>query len=153
LNRRWVALASLGSLTLLCGAFLFEYIGGLAPCKMCIWQRWPHVIAVCAGVIALLSAARLFVLVGGLSALATALVGFYHAGVEQGWFEGPGTCTSGPIDGISAEDLLNAILEAPVVRCDEIAWSMMGLSMAGWNGVLSLGLAVLWYVAWQRRGV
>jgi disulfide bond formation protein DsbB len=133
-----------GSLLLLLGAFAFQYLGGLAPCKMCLWQRWPHAAAVLAGVLALLVPGRLLPLIGSAAAATTAGIGLYHTGVERGWWEGPTTCTSGPIAGMSPEDLLNQILAAPLVRCDEVAWSMLGLSMASWNAVLSLGLAAIW---------
>jgi len=84
-----------------------------------------------------------------LSALAA--VGVYHVGVEQGWWEGPTSCTSSGVSNMSSEDLLNQILAAPLVRCDDIAWQMAGISMAGWNAILSLLLAALWVVA-ARRG-
>ena len=80
----------------------------------------------------------------------TAAVGAYHVGVEQGWWEGPTTCTSGAIDGLSTDALLDQIMGAPLIRCDEIAWQMLGLSMAGWNAVLSLTLAVVWMLAARR---
>ncbi|MEM9794390.1 MAG: disulfide bond formation protein B, partial [Pseudomonadota bacterium] len=99
---------------------------------------------------ALLVPFALLALVGALAALGTAAVGVYHAGVEQGWWEGPNTCTSGPVEGLSPNELLNQILEAPVVRCDEVAWSMAGISMAGWNAIASALLAVIWLTAWAQ---
>ncbi len=133
-----------GSLALLLGAFAFQYLGGLAPCKMCLWQRWPHAAAVLAGVLALLLPGRILPLIGAAAAAATSGIGLYHTGVERGWWQGPTTCTSGPIAGVTPEDLLNQILAAPMVRCDEVAWSMLGLSMASWNALLSLGLVAIW---------
>ena len=87
---------------------------------------------------------------GALAALATAGVGLYHTGVEQGWWEGPTTCTSGPIGSLSSDELFDQIMAAPLVRCDDIAWQLAGLSMAGWNMVLSLILAALWIMAARR---
>ena len=139
--------AGLGSLALLLGAFAFQHLGGLAPCKMCIWQRYPHVIAVAVGAIAFFLPLVWIVAFGALAALTTAGVGLYHVGVEQRWWEGPSTCSSGGIGGISAEDLMAQIMSAPLVRCDEIAWQFAGLSMAGWNALLSFGLAGLWIYA------
>lgn len=139
-----IALAAGGSLALLLGAFAFQYLGGLAPCKLCLWQRWPHAAAVLVGLLALALPGRILPLVGAVAAIVAAALGLYHAGVEQGWWEGPATCTAGPVAGVSAEDLLNQILAAPLVRCDEVAWSLLGLSMASWNMVLSLGLAGVW---------
>ena len=126
----WIVLAAGGSLALLLGAFAFQYIGGLAPCKMCLWQRWPHGAAVVIGAVALVVPGRMPALAGAAAALATAAIGVYHTGVERAWWQGPTTCTSGPVAGLSPEELLNQILAAPIVRCDEVAWAMFGVSMA-----------------------
>ncbi|MEM8870537.1 MAG: disulfide bond formation protein B [Pseudomonadota bacterium] len=149
-GQRLMVLAAAGSAALLLGALAFQYIGGLAPCAMCYWQRYPHMAAIVVGAVALLVPFALLALVGALAALGTAAVGVYHAGVEQGWWEGPNTCTSGPVEGLSPNELLNQILEAPVVRCDEVAWSMAGISMAGWNAIASAILAVIWLTAWAQ---
>ena len=135
---------------MLLGAFGFEYIGELAPCKMCIWQRWPHGIAIVAGILALALKQRLFAFIGALAALVTSIIGFYHAGVEKGIFEGPDSCTSGPIGGMSTDDLFNQIMSAPLVRCDDIPWEMFGISMAGWNGLISLALFGIWLLTLRR---
>lgn len=150
--RHLTILAAGGSAALLLGALAFQYIGELAPCKMCIWQRWPHGIALLIGLVFLTAAWRPLLLLGALAALTTAGIGIYHAGVEQGWWQGPDTCTSGPVGGLSADELLNQIMAAPLVRCDEIAWSMLGVSMAGWNAIASLILAAFWLAAWRRAG-
>jgi len=141
----WILLAIGGSAGLLLGAFAFQYLGGLAPCKMCIWQRWPHGLAIVIGLIAW--RAGIFAWLGGLVVAVGAGIGFYHAGVETGLFSGPDSCTSGPIGNQSAEELLASILNTPLVRCDEIAWSLFGISMAGWNAVLSVVLVVFWIKA------
>jgi disulfide bond formation protein DsbB len=151
MRNRLVLLATAGSVAALGGAFAFQYIGGLAPCHLCLLQRWPHAAAILIGVLALLVPWRILPVAGAVAALTTSGLGVYHTGVERGWWEGPTTCTSGPIDTLSPGDLLNQILAAPVVRCDEVAWSMFGLSMASWNAVLSLALAILWVQA-ARRG-
>ncbi len=148
----YVILAAGGSAALLLGAWGFQHIGGLAPCKMCIWQRYPHVAAVVIGALALmLPKLNPLPLIGALAAMITAGIGFFHAGVEQGWWEGPSTCTSGDIGGLSAEELMNQIMAAPLVRCDEIPWEMFGLSMAGWNAALSAVLVLLWLAAWRAK--
>ena len=147
--RLLIALAASGSLALLLGAFAFQ-LAGYPPCAMCIWQRWPHGLATAAGVLALLLGWRFLVAVGGLAALTTAGLGLYHAGVEQGWWEGPSSCTAGSISGLSSEQLMDQIMSAPLVRCDDIAWQFAGISMAGWNAILSLVLAVLWAAALAR---
>ena len=139
-----------GSAALMLGALAFQYIGGLYPCQMCIWQRYPHVAAIALGAVALLlpGAARPIAALGLLAALTTSGIGFFHAGVEQGWWEGVTACAGGSnASALSTDDLLAQIMEAPLVRCDEIAWSLFGISMAGWNAILSLVLAALWWKA------
>lgn len=146
-NRFLILLAAGGSAALLLGAFGFQYIGELAPCKLCIWQRYPHGAAVGIGILAVLIPGAILPYLGALAALTTSAIGAFHAGVEQGWWEGPTTCTSGAIDNLSADELMSQIMSAPLVRCDDIPWEMFGLSMAGWNAVISLGLAALWFAA------
>lgn len=142
--------AGLGSAAVLIAALGFQYIGGLAPCKMCLWQRYPHVAAVFVAALFFVFQYRPVAALGAAASLATAGIGFYHAGVELSWWEGPNSCTSGAIGGMSTEDLINQIMAAPMVRCDEIPWALWGLSMAGWNALMSLALAGLWMMALRR---
>ena len=145
---RLTAGAASGSAVLLAGAFGFQYIVGLAPCSLCIWQRWPHVAAVVIGVLILWTGARWLAVLGAAEMFVGAGIGLYHVGIEQKWWEGPTTCTAPSAGDVSAEELLAQILETPVVLCDEIAWSFLGISMAGWNAVFSLVLAALWLRAY-----
>ena len=145
-----ILMAAGGSAALLLGAFAFQHLGGLPPCKMCLWQRWPHAAAVGLGALAMLLPFGIIALMGALAALTTAAIGFYHVGVEQTWWEGPSTCTSGDITGLSTDELLDQIMNAPLVRCDEIAWALGGISMAGWNALFSLILAGIWIAAARR---
>lgn len=145
-----VLLAAFGSAALLAGAFIFQAIG-YAPCKMCLWQRWPHAAAVVIGAGFLAFGGRALIYLGALAAAVTSALGLYHTGVERNWWEGPTTCTSGSIEGVDPEALLEQILAAPVVRCDEVAWQLMGLSMASWNALASLILVFIWIAA-ARRG-
>ena len=148
---RLVILAATGSAALLAGAFIFQAMG-YAPCKLCLWQRWPHVAAFAIGLVMVAGLSlRALPLLGALAAATSGGLGVYHTGVERGWWLGPDTCTSGDIAGVSADDLLNQIMTAPLVRCDEIAWQFAGLSMASWNAVLSFALAAVWVVAATRR--
>ncbi|CUH81826.1 disulfide bond formation protein B [Tritonibacter multivorans] len=147
MSKLLTAIAAAGSAALLLGALGFQYIGDMPPCKMCYWQRYPHVAAVGIGLLALMIPGAILPYLGALALLVTAGIGIFHAGVEQGIWEGPTTCTSQSIEGLSADELLNQILSAPVVRCDDIPWEMFGLSMAGWNAVVSLGLAAIWIAA------
>ena len=147
---RYVLLATLGSAAMLLGAYAFQHLGGMPPCKLCIWQRWPHGTAILIGLIIMLTGEARMAWIGALAALTTSLIGFYHVGVEQGWWEGPTSCTSSGTANLSAEELLNQILAAPLVRCDDIAWQLAGISMAGWNAIISLGLAAIWVQAMRR---
>ena len=146
----FIILAMAGSAALLIGAIAFQVLGGLPPCKLCIWQRWPHGVAIGLGVLALANGHRFLPVLGCLVVLAGAGVALYHTGVEFAWWEGPNTCTSGSIDNLSTEQLLDQILNAPIVRCDEVLWSLFGLSMAAWNGIISLGIAAFWWIAARR---
>ena len=133
----WLSLAIPGALLL--GATGSQFIGGLVPCDMCMWQRWPHVAAVVLAIAAFFVRGARRPLVG-MAALAIAIsggIGVYHAGVELGIFEGLTTCSTA--GGTSIED----ILAAPVVRCDGVQWSFLGVSMAGWNAIISLAGAAL----------
>ncbi len=151
-RNRLVLIAAAGSVALLLGAWGFQYLGGLAPCKMCIWQRYPHAAAALIGAVALaLPRVTVLPLLGALAAATTAGIGVYHAGVEQKWWEGPSSCTSSDIGGLSTTELMDQIMNAPLVRCDDIPWEMLGLSMAGWNAVLSAGLVLVWLAAWRAR--
>lgn len=145
-----ILVAAAGSLALLIAAFGFQYLGDLAPCKLCIWQRYPHGIAVLCGIVALAVKDRMWCIFGAVAAAASGVVGVYHTGVERGWWDGPTTCSAGAINDISAEDLMTQILNAPLVRCDEVAWELLALSMASWNAIASFALAGLWLVAARR---
>lgn len=147
MHRLLIVLAAGGSAALLLGALGFQYIGDMAPCKLCYWQRYPHAAAAGLGILALIIPGAALPYLGALAALATAGVGAYHTGVERGWWEGPSTCTSGPIGDLSSDQLMEQIMTAPLVRCDEVPWELFSLSMASWNAVASAGLALLWLAA------
>jgi disulfide bond formation protein DsbB len=143
-------LALLLPAALLAGAYGSEYFGGLFPCEMCWWQRYAHFVALAFALAAyaggrLPDRGRSLVWLAALGILASGAIGVYHAGVEAGVFEGFTQCTS-TISGGSTDDLLKAILAAPVIRCDQIQWAFLGISMAGWNAILSVSgaLLVLW---------
>lgn len=142
-------LSGLGSALLLLGAFGFQHIGDMPPCALCITQRYPHAAAVMIALVALALGWRWLTLVGAAAAATTAGVGIFHTGVERGWWPGPDTCTSGPVGGLSTDALLDQIMAAPMVRCDEVPWEMLSLSMASWNAVASLVLVALWLAAFR----
>lgn len=151
MRRFLILIAAGGSAALLLGAFGFQYLGDMAPCKLCLWQRWPHAAAVVIGAVALAFPVAALCYAGALAALTTAVIAGYHTGVERGWWEGPSTCSSGPIADLSPEQLMEQIMAAPLVRCDEVPWEMLGLSMASWNAIASLGLALIWVAAARNR--
>ncbi|PJE29461.1 disulfide bond formation protein B [Pseudooceanicola marinus] len=144
------ALAGAGSAALLLGAWGSQYIGGLAPCHLCLVQRWPHAIAVLIALAAVATGQRFLALLGALAALATAIVGIYHTGVERDIFEGPTTCTSGSAGALTPDQMFDQIMNAPLIRCDEVAFEFLSLSMASWNALLSLCLVGVWLWAWRR---
>ena len=124
---------------LLGGAMASQYLGGLHPCEMCYWQRWPHAAAiVLAGAAFVMPArARLLTALAALAIAVSGAIGVFHAGVELGWWQGLTRCTAG--GALSLDDLMNV----PLVRCDQVQWSWLGISMAGWNAILSLGSATV----------
>jgi disulfide bond formation protein DsbB len=139
-------IALLLPVALLGGALGSQYLGGLVPCEMCYWQRYPHAAAIVLAGLAFTGTAASARSRGltRLAALAIAIsgaIGVYHAGVELGIFEGITTCTT-TARGSGAE-LLKEIMNAPLVRCDQVQFSFIGISMAGWNAILSLGGAIV----------
>ena len=140
-------IALLLPLALLGGALGSQYLGGLHPCEMCYWQRWPHGAAIVLAALAFTAAAgssrsRTLTLLAALAIAISGVIGVYHAGVEAKIFEGFTTCTAMG-KGLSTADLLKQISRAPLVRCDEVQFRFLGISMAGWNAILSLGGAAL----------
>lgn len=151
-----------GSVALLLGAVFFEHVLKIPPCPLCFEQRIPHYIAVPLA-LALVLAARFRVPRGlvalGLAVLTVALlvtagIGGYHAGVEWGLWAGPTDCTGDIGDFGRAGNLLDSLQTTTVVRCDVVLWRFFGLSLAGWNAVLSTALALVagvGFVATVRR--
>ncbi len=145
-NQSANALVLAGSAALLGGALAFQYLGGLAPCEMCLWQRWPHLAAIGLGLLAwAMGSNRAVVALAALATLTAGAIGAFHAGVEQQWWTGPTAC-SAALTGGSTADIMAQVLATPLVRCDAIAWSLFGVSMAGWNFILSTLIAggALW---------
>src|SRR5689334_3216971 len=140
-------IALLLPMALLGGALGSQYIGGLHPCEMCYWQRWPHAAAILLAALSFTSPAgsprsRNLVLGAALAIAISGIIGVYHAGVEAKIFEGFTQCTS-LAKGASTAELLKQISHAPLVRCDQVQFRFLGISMAGWNAILSLGGAAL----------
>lgn len=151
MRRALILTATGGSIALMLGALAFQYIGEMPPCKLCYWQRYGHVGAITAGVLALFLLPRLFALLAAVAAATSSIIGGYHSGVEQKWWEGPSSCTSSSIVGLTPDELRKQIMEAPLVQCDKIPWEMLGLSMAGWNMLASAGIAMLFVLAARMK--
>jgi disulfide bond formation protein DsbB len=134
---------------LLGGALFSQYVGGLYPCEMCYWQRWPHAAAILLAIGAFLTASnpprsRMLVMLAALAVAISGAIGVFHAGVEIGWWEGITQCTA------TGATSLQDIMKVPLVRCDQVQWEFLGISMAGWNAIISLtGAAAI--VALARR--
>lgn len=148
----------LSSAAILGGAFAFEYVGGLAPCILCLWQRWPHGCVIVLAALAFWVGQRSpkaeggFLLASGLVLWVGAAIAGYHVGVEQGWWPGPSACGGGGLDpAASAADLRAQLFATPIVRCDEVPWALFGVSMAGYNLLASIGLGAMALYGGARR--
>jgi disulfide bond formation protein DsbB len=142
-------LVALGAMATILGAWFFEYGLGYAPCPLCLQQRIPYYVAIPLAVAIAFGAVARWprkTLTLGLAIIAVTMLigaglGLYHAGVEWKWWAGPTSCGGALGDLGSAADLLERVQSARVVRCDEAAWRFLGLSLAGWNVLISLALA------------
>ena len=137
---------------LLAGAFGSQYFGGLYPCEMCWWQRYAHFAALAPAALAFTGPptsprSRILTLLAALAIAISGGIGVYHAGVELKIFEGFTQCTA------NAHVSLEDIIKAPLIRCDQVQWSFLGISMAGWNAILSLGgaAAILFLTLKDKR--
>ena len=151
------AIALLLPIGLLAGALGSQYLGGLHPCEMCYWQRWPHGFAALLAAIAFTAPAasarsRRLTLLAAFAIALSGAIGVYHAGVELGIFEGFTTCTS-TARAATTDELLKQLMKVPLVRCDQVQWSFLGISMAGWNAIVSLtgAAAIAWLTLTARR--
>jgi disulfide bond formation protein DsbB len=128
---------------LMAGALGSQYIGGLYPCEMCHWQRWPHEAAIGFAILAFFlkpPVRTILVVLAAIAILISGGIGVFHAGVEYGWWEGLTACTN-----TAASGSLSDILKAPMIRCDVPQWTLWGISLAGFNALFSIagGVAIL----------
>ena len=148
------ALALAVPLALMAGALGSQYLGGLYPCEMCHWQRWPHYAAIVLAALAFVrgTPTRLLVALAGIAIATSGAIGVFHAGVEYGWWRGVTACTStvGGTGGSTA-DLLKEIMAAPLIRCDQPQWTFAHVSLAGLNALCSLAAALVIFVLLARR--
>jgi disulfide bond formation protein DsbB len=128
---------------LMAGALGSQVFGGLYPCEMCHWQRWPHEAAIAIALLAFVlkpPAKTALVALTAIAILISGGIGVYHAGVEYGWWEGLTACSN-----TAASGSLSDIMKAPLIRCDVAQWTLFGVSLAGFNAIISIvgGLAIL----------
>lgn len=129
-------------LALIGGALASQYLGGLYPCELCHWQRWPHYAAIPAAALAFVVPGRsqrsALVGLAAVAILISGLIGAYHAGIEYGWWPNLAPCASTMTGTGTIED----ILAMPVISCDQPQWTLLGISLAGYNALLSVGGAL-----------
>ena len=148
------ALLAAGGIAAVNAALFMQFVVGVQPCVLCLYQRIPYVLVGLLGLTALVFGRRrrlrvaLLVLIG-LAMLVDCGTAVFHVGVENHWWEGTPSCGA-PAPAASEEDLRRQLLEGPVVRCDEVSWSLFGISLAGYNIPLALGLAMFAFVAARR---
>jgi disulfide bond formation protein DsbB len=133
-------LLALASAAVLLAALALQYLGGLPPCPLCIWQRWPYVALIALGLIGWRWRPRAMLGVAALVLLGGAGIAAYHVGVEQGWWALPAGCVAGGT-AQSVEELKRMLAEAPPA-CDQVGFTFLGLTLAGWNLLASLSLAL-----------
>ena len=154
--RRLLLLALGASIAVVGTALLFQYVGGLAPCELCLYQRWPYYAVIALAALALVvgngAAMRSALAVAALIFAAGTALAVYHAGVEYHWFPGPTACTGGTSGAQTIEQLRAQLLGRQPVSCDEPAWRLFGISLAGWNVLASLLLTLFCAASFRRLG-
>ena len=130
------------AIALLAGAYGFQYFGNLAPCEMCWWQRYALMATAGLAALSLATRSRSLAAASIAALLVNAGIAVFHAGVEQHWWQGITACAAPMVTGTTAE-VIGAMMAQPLVRCDAIAWSLLGVSMAGWNALVSLAIGGL----------
>ena len=159
-TRVFAGFVLVASAIVLGAALSSQYWGGLVPCELCVLQRWPWAVAITIAIIALFVGHRPLLpwvaLTLGLVFLVSIGFAFYHLGVEQRWFAGPSACTPSTAAPTTLEEMRQRILNAQVVRCDEVQWSLYGMSLAGLNLLASFVMALIcagafWYARPARR--
>ena len=152
-DRTLAGVAFVLGLAAILGALAFQFIGGLYPCELCLTQRWPYFIGLPLLALALTVWTKLTTAIRvGLMGIVAVLfawgawVGGYHAGVEWGWWPGPQSCTGVGDDAISL-DMLSDMSDVRIVPCDAIQWELLGISLAGFNALISAAIVVLLVLA------
>ncbi len=147
------ALMLLGSLAALAVAFASQYWGGLLPCQLCLWQRWAYGAVILLAILTFALPMRLKSAGASLTALAVlagAGIALFHVGVEQHWWKGLASCMSTVNANQSLTDLESQLMATPVIPCDRPAWTMFGVSMAGYNFAYATALGLFGLLAAVR---
>jgi disulfide bond formation protein DsbB len=155
-NRAFAGFVLAASAAVLGTALLSQFWGGLAPCELCLLQRLPWDAAIAIAIVAMLAGSRIplswlaliFAIVFGCSAV----FAFYHVGVEQHWFTGPTACTASSSPATTLEEMKRQIFATQPVLCDQVQWSLFGVSLAGWNLLASLAMVAICLTTIARRG-
>ncbi|MGM4903147.1 disulfide bond formation protein B [Tardiphaga sp. 866_E4_N2_1] len=152
-NPALVAALAVGLIALatLAGAWFFQLVLDIRPCPLCLEQRYAYYLAIPLAVLVAIAAARdvprglvvTGLVVLALAALANAVLGGYHAGVEWTFWQGPTDCSGPVVDLGKAGSLLERLDTVKVIRCDEVQWRFLGLSLAGYNVLISLLMAAI----------
>lgn len=142
-------LLAIAAAAILAAVFAFQYLGGAAPCPLCIWQRYPYGVLIALGVIGFFWQPRPMLALCALVLLVGAGLAGYHYGVEEGWFALPAGCAAAG-QATSIEELRQMLREAPPA-CDQVEFTVLGWSLAAWNLLASLGLAAFAAYAASRR--
>jgi disulfide bond formation protein DsbB len=141
------------SVAVLGAALLSQYWGGLAPCELCLLERWPWDAALAISLVALVAGSRPampWVALGlGLVFAAGAAIAFYHVGVEQHWFAGPTACTAPAAGAMTLAEMKRQILGTAPVLCDRVQWALFGVSLAGWNLLASLAMVAISFAVFR----
>ena len=143
---------AVASAAMLIAALLMQYVGGLPPCALCHWQRYAYIASGVMGLAAWFGARRVLIALAGVAFLVGAGIAVYHAGVEWKIFAGPSGCTGTVTGAQTLEELRRQLTQAPVIRCDEAPWTLFGISIAGYNALISAALsAYAFAAAWKTR--
>jgi disulfide bond formation protein DsbB len=153
-SRGFAGFVLIASAIVLGSALMSQYWGGLAPCELCLLQRWPWAAAILVALVALVAGSRpalpwVALVLAIVFALSVAFA-FYHVGVEQHWFAGPSACTASGGGALTLEEMKRQIIGTAPVLCDRVQWSLFGVSLAGWNLLASLGMAGVCAVVFAR---
>jgi disulfide bond formation protein DsbB len=145
--RVFAGFVAMASAAVLGAALLSQFWGGLAPCELCLLERWPWDAALVLALVGLAAGSRLSLPWVALALAAvfalSAAIAFYHVGVEQHWFAGPTACTARTNGAMTLEEVKRQILGTAPVLCDRVQWALFGVSLAGWNLLASLAMSAI----------